>query len=114
MGVSGQRHAPEALYPRGKDPWYPLYRRLGGPQSWSGTEVRGKISCLCRRSNLDRPVVQSVARLTELPRFSLSTTQSLVFKQQDPWIVKEFTAFVEVEGAYKSPLLACTMSHTNL
>jgi hypothetical protein len=20
----------------GKDPWYPLHRRLGGPQSWSG------------------------------------------------------------------------------
>jgi hypothetical protein len=28
-GVSGQRHAPAALYPRGKDPRYPLYRRLG-------------------------------------------------------------------------------------
>jgi hypothetical protein len=36
MGVSGQRHAPAALYPRGKDPWYPLYRRLGGPQSRYG------------------------------------------------------------------------------
>jgi hypothetical protein len=29
--VSGQRYAPAALYPR-----YPLDRRLGGPQSWSG------------------------------------------------------------------------------
>jgi hypothetical protein len=29
MGVSGQRHAPAALYPRGNDPRYPLYRRLG-------------------------------------------------------------------------------------
>jgi hypothetical protein len=36
MGVSGQRHAPAALYPWGKDPRYPLYRRLGGPQSRSG------------------------------------------------------------------------------
>jgi hypothetical protein len=36
MGVSGQRHAPAALYPWGKDPRYPLERRLGGPQSWSG------------------------------------------------------------------------------
>jgi hypothetical protein len=36
MGVSGQRHAPAALYPRGKDPRYTLYRRLGGPQSRSG------------------------------------------------------------------------------
>jgi hypothetical protein len=26
MGVSGQHHAPAALYPRGKDPRYPLYR----------------------------------------------------------------------------------------
>jgi hypothetical protein len=30
-GVSGQRHAPAALYPRGKED-----RRLGGPQSRSG------------------------------------------------------------------------------
>jgi hypothetical protein len=36
MGVSSQRHAPAALYPRGKDPRYPLYWRLGGPQSRSG------------------------------------------------------------------------------
>jgi hypothetical protein len=35
-GVSGQRHAPAALYSQGKDPRYPLYRRLGGPQSRSG------------------------------------------------------------------------------
>jgi hypothetical protein len=34
--VSGQWHAPAALYPRGKDPRYPLYRRLGGPQNRSG------------------------------------------------------------------------------
>jgi len=29
MGVSGQRHAPAALYHRGKDRRYPLDRRLG-------------------------------------------------------------------------------------
>jgi hypothetical protein len=29
-GMSGQRHAPAALYPQGMDPRYPLYRRLGG------------------------------------------------------------------------------------
>jgi hypothetical protein len=41
-----------------------------GPRAGLDTEVRGKISCLCRGSNLDRPVVESVARsiLTELPR----------------------------------------------
>jgi hypothetical protein len=35
-GVSGQHHAQAALYPRGKDPRYPVDRRLGGPQSRSG------------------------------------------------------------------------------
>jgi len=34
MEVGGQRHAPPAL-PPGKT-WYPLYRRLGGPQGRSG------------------------------------------------------------------------------
>jgi hypothetical protein len=32
----GWAHAPAVLYPRGKDHPYPLYRRLGGPQSRSG------------------------------------------------------------------------------
>jgi hypothetical protein len=32
MVVSGQCYAPAALYPQGKDPQYPLDRRLGGPQ----------------------------------------------------------------------------------
>jgi hypothetical protein len=27
---------PRTLYPQGKSPWYPLDRRLGGPQSRSG------------------------------------------------------------------------------
>ena len=34
MGVGGQRHAPAAL-PPGRT-CYPLYRRLGGSQDWSG------------------------------------------------------------------------------
>ena len=33
--MSGQQHAPAALYPPGKTR-YPFYRRLGGPQGWSG------------------------------------------------------------------------------
>jgi hypothetical protein len=33
--VSGQLHAPDAL-PPGKEPWYPLDRRLSGRQSRSG------------------------------------------------------------------------------
>jgi len=26
----------QPLYPQGKNPWYPLYRKMDGPQSWSG------------------------------------------------------------------------------
>jgi hypothetical protein len=36
MGVNGQRYASTALYLRGKNHRYPLYRRLGGPQSRCG------------------------------------------------------------------------------
>jgi hypothetical protein len=57
-----------ALAPGGKGPRYPLDRRLGGPQSRSGHRgYRKKSFRLCRGSNLDCPVVQPVARLTELP-----------------------------------------------
>jgi len=34
MEGTGHFHAPAAL-PWGKSPWYPLDRRLGGPQRWS-------------------------------------------------------------------------------
>jgi hypothetical protein len=27
---------PQPLYTQGKSPWYPLDRRLAGPQNWSG------------------------------------------------------------------------------
>jgi hypothetical protein len=42
LKVSGQLHAPAAL-PPGKSPWYPFYRRLGGPWSWSGRYGEVKI-----------------------------------------------------------------------
>jgi hypothetical protein len=52
MGVSGQRHAPAALYPRG---WV-------GPRAGLDTEARGKVLWLCRGSSSDRPVVQPVVK----------------------------------------------------
>jgi hypothetical protein len=56
-GVSGQGHAPAALYSRVKDP-LPT-----GQEAEEMLEMlEEKSSCLCRGSNLDRPVVQSVAR----------------------------------------------------
>jgi hypothetical protein len=57
-GVSVELHASAALYPRRKDLRYPLYRRLGGPQSRSGHKrLEEKSFCVCRGSNLDLPVV---------------------------------------------------------
>jgi hypothetical protein len=35
LEVSGHLHVPATLLPA-KEPWYPLGRKLGGPQSWSG------------------------------------------------------------------------------
>jgi hypothetical protein len=36
VGGEWSSSRPDRASPRGKDPRYPLYRRLGGPQSWSG------------------------------------------------------------------------------
>jgi hypothetical protein len=60
MRVSGQRHAPAALYPRGKDPGTHSTRGWVGPRASLDTEAAGKILCPCWRSNPDRPVVQPV------------------------------------------------------
>jgi hypothetical protein len=43
MEVSGQLHTPAAL-PQGKNPLYPLDRRLGGPQNRSGHDGEEKNS----------------------------------------------------------------------
>jgi hypothetical protein len=44
--------------PPGKDPPVPIVQEAGR----ASEQARGKILCLCRGSNLDRPVAQSVAR----------------------------------------------------
>jgi hypothetical protein len=58
--MSGHRHAPAAFYPQGKDTRYPLYRKLGGPQSRPGQEAGGKSLCLCQGSNIGRSAVQFI------------------------------------------------------
>jgi hypothetical protein len=45
MGVSGQRHAPAALYPRGKYPGTHCTEGLVSPRAGLDTEVRGKTLC---------------------------------------------------------------------
>jgi hypothetical protein len=62
MGVSGQCHAPAALYPRGKDPGTHCTWGWVGPRAGLDTEDRGKILCPCQGSNPDRPVVQPVVK----------------------------------------------------
>jgi hypothetical protein len=48
MEASGQHHAPAAL-PQGKSPYYPLDRRLGGPQSRSGRSSEEKNSHILQK-----------------------------------------------------------------
>jgi hypothetical protein len=60
MELSGQLHVPAAL-PQGKSPWYPLDRRLGGPQSLDAV-VKRKIPSPRRESNPRTPIVQAVAQ----------------------------------------------------
>jgi hypothetical protein len=62
-----------ALPPGKGPPRYPLYRRLGGPQSRSGHRgYRKNPFRLCRGSNLDRPVFQEMCALCD--KFSVDVT----------------------------------------
>jgi hypothetical protein len=66
--VSDQLQAPAAVS-QGKSPWYPLDRRLDGPQSWSGLgdeEINSQ-----PLPGLEPPIIQPVAQryTTELSRF---------------------------------------------
>jgi hypothetical protein len=56
MGVSGQDHAPAALYPRGKDPGTHCTGGRVGLRAVLDAEARGKILCLWQGSNPGRPV----------------------------------------------------------
>jgi hypothetical protein len=56
---------PRPLYPQGKSPWYPLDRRLGGPQSLSGRGGEEKKSSPRRESNSRTP-------FTAIFRFAVS------------------------------------------
>jgi hypothetical protein len=75
MEVGGQRHAPAALPPGTTR--HPLCRRLGGPQSWSGS-VR-KISA---PPGFDPRTIQSVANLytdCAIPAHSASWYIPIIF-----------------------------------
>jgi hypothetical protein len=59
MGVSGQRHAPAALYPLGKGFPVPIVQEAGWVSEpvWS-QRLEEKSFRLCRGSNLDLPLVK--------------------------------------------------------
>jgi hypothetical protein len=66
MEVSGQLHAPAAL-PQGTNPWYPLVRRLGIPQSLSGHGGKKKsLHCTCQESNPGRQFESSWKDVKEM------------------------------------------------
>jgi hypothetical protein len=69
--VSDHIHAPGNL-PWGKRPRYALDRRLGGPQSRSGTVEERKMFCTCQESNPSSSAIQPIpwpnTILTELSR----------------------------------------------
>jgi hypothetical protein len=60
MEVICQLYAPAALPPQGKSPWYPLDRRLGGPQSRSGPGGEEKNSQPL--PGLEPPIIQPVVQ----------------------------------------------------
>jgi hypothetical protein len=59
MKVSGQLHAPAALS-QGRALWYPLDRRLGGPQNQSGHDGEKKNSHFL--PGLEPAIIQPVAQ----------------------------------------------------
>jgi hypothetical protein len=64
MGVSCQPHAAAVLYPRGKVLPVPIVQEAGwAPEPVWTQRLEEKPFRLCRGPNLDRPVVQYVARL---------------------------------------------------
>jgi hypothetical protein len=75
MEMSGQLHAPAALH-QGKSPWYPLDRRLGGPQSRSGRGGEEKNSQPL--PGLEPPIIQPLDQCytTELSRLISSVNEN--------------------------------------
>jgi hypothetical protein len=53
---------PRPLYRQGKSPWYPLDKRMGGPQSRSGRGSEKKNSQLPPGMEPRTPIVQPIAQ----------------------------------------------------
>jgi hypothetical protein len=77
-GVSGQRHAPAALYPRGMDPGTHCTDGWVGPRAGLDAETRRKILCLCRGSNPGRPVCSQALYWLSYPGSSENGSMELL------------------------------------
>jgi hypothetical protein len=83
MEVSGQLHAPALGVTQGKNPWYSLDRRLGGPQDRSGRGGEEKNSQppegnrILERRSIFQPVAQRYTdwAITALPSWPLYKEQ---------------------------------------
>jgi hypothetical protein len=79
-GVSGQHQPPAALYPRKKNPRYPLDRRLGGPRAGLDAKARRKILCFCRGSYPGRSVRSQILYWLSYPGSNSSWNYLLMKK----------------------------------
>jgi hypothetical protein len=67
---------PRPLYPQGKSSWYPLDRRLGGPQSRSG---RGEELHIHLLSGLEPPIIHPARKKVKV-KLSLYLTKHHAMK----------------------------------
>jgi hypothetical protein len=61
---------PRQLYPYGKKPWYPLDRRLGGPQSSSGRGGEEKNSQPLNGNNTKHYISLTIQCIVKIDTFS--------------------------------------------
>jgi hypothetical protein len=83
MEASGQLHTTAAL-PQGRNPWYPLDRRLGGPQSRSGRWWREKFPAPAGTRSPDHPSSNPGFLFLNFMLFKSVTKQSSIFLKCRP------------------------------
>jgi hypothetical protein len=119
MWVSGQRHAPAALNPRGKDPRHPLDRRLGGPQSWYGHRCYRKYPLVLpgiEPRSPCRPVLSQTLHWLSYPApITNALTNSM--EQIPVWETEEMSLLLRNQNAnnsdHYSPTRVPNLSHMN-
>jgi hypothetical protein len=106
MGVSGQHHAPAALYPRGKDPRYHWTGGWVGPRAGLDAQARRRILCLRWGSNPGRPVRSLTLYWLSYPRIlslyertSLKSKRSIAFRKINGNIILYIVIYCVLESS---------------